>query len=82
MSATSHNLRTGCSGEIHLPVDAIAELRVAAAVVAGFQNCQGPTIAQGRWVRAAYGHAPKLYAADRTPGRRRGTESSRQDELG
>ena len=58
MSATSHNLRTGCSGEIHLPVDAIAELRVAAAVVAGFQNCQGPTIAQGRWVRAAYGHGP------------------------
>ena len=32
------------------PVGAVAELRLAAAVVAGFQNCQRPTIAQGRRV--------------------------------
>ncbi len=44
------HLRAGRSGESPTPVGAVAELRLAAAVVAGFQNCQGPTIAQGRRV--------------------------------
>jgi hypothetical protein len=41
------HLRAGRSGESPTPVGAVAELRLAAAVVAGFQNCQGRTIAQG-----------------------------------
>ena len=40
-------LRAGRSGESPTPVGAVAELRLAAAVVTGFQNCQGRTIAQG-----------------------------------
>jgi len=41
------HLRAGRSGESPTPVGAVAELRLAAAVVAGFQNCQRRTIAQG-----------------------------------